>query len=383
MSSSRPARPGSGSWGQPLRLVLRLLVMGVGLGVITGTALKLLAPRLASGAINAPRALPATASPLQPLPQGLPLGRFEPHLELTGLSQAWARLAAVHKDLKASGFVLVLDDGRFAQMRSTDPMPAASSIKTPVLLAAMEDLDHGLLRWNEPLTLTKEVVGGGAGWMGGSPLGTRFPVYEAAAEMIRVSDNTATNLLIKRLGGKAKVDARFRSLGLTATKVNNWLPDLGGTNTTSSRDLARTIALVETGERLSPRARDLFREVMGRTVTRTLIPAGVLRGVTGSSTYPPDGELRAKGITVLNKTGDIGIAYADGALIELPNGQRAVAAFMVKGPFNDPRSTELIRSMAAELSRVLIKEPAAAAKAAEAKPPGSRPPAGAAAGVLP
>ena len=368
MSSSRPDRSGSGSWGQPLRLVLRLLVMGIGLGVIAGTALKLLAPRLASGAINAPRALPATASPLQSLPQGLPLGRFEPHLELTGLSQAWTRLAAVHKDLKASGFVLVLDDGRFAQLRSNEPMPAASSIKTPVLLVAMEDLDHGLLRWNEPLTLTKEVVGAGSGWMGASPVGTRYPFYEAAAEMIRVSDNTATNLLIKRLGGKASIDARFRSLGLTATKVNNLLPDLGGTNTTSSRDLARTIALVETGERLSPRARDLFREVMGRTVTRTLIPAGVLRGVTGSSTYPPDSELRAKGITVLNKTGDIGIAYADGALIELPNGQRAVAAFMVKGPFNDPRSTELIRSMAAELSRVLIKEPAAAAKAAEAKP---------------
>ncbi|MEY4839210.1 MAG: hypothetical protein RLZZ374_118 [Cyanobacteriota bacterium] len=388
MSFSRPDRSGSAGWGQPLRLVLRLLVMGIGLGVIAGTVLKLLAPRLANGAINGPRALPATASPLQPLPQGLPLGRFEPRVELTGLSQAWARLAAVDKDLKASGFVLVLDDGRFAQLRSTDPMPAASSIKTPVLLASMEDLDQGLLRWNEPLTLTKELVGAGSGWMGGSPLGTRFPVHEAASEMIRVSDNTATNLLIKRLGGKAKVDARFRSLGLPATKVNNWLPDLGGTNTTSSRDLARTIALVETGERLSPRARDLFREVMGRTLTRTLIPAGVLRGVTGSSTYPPDSELRAKGITVLNKTGDIGIAYADGALIELPNGQRAVAAFMVKGSFNDPRSTELIRSMAAEMSRVLIKEPAAAAKAAEAKPPLSRdpvfrPPAGAGAGSRP
>ena len=59
----------------------------------------------------------------------------------------------------------------------------------------------------------------------------------------------------------------------------------------------------------------------------------------------PDGELLAEGITVLNKTGDIGISYADGALIELPNGQRAVAAFMVKGPFNDPRSAELIRKM--------------------------------------
>jgi len=31
-----------------------------------------------------------------------------------------------------------------------------------------------------------------------------------------------------------------------------------------------------------------------------------------------------------------------------------VAAFMVKGPFNDPRSTDLIRAMAAEVSRTLV-----------------------------
>ena len=54
------------------------------------------------------------------------------------------------------------------------------------------------------------------------------------------------------------------------------------------------------------------------------------------------------------KDNKFGIAYADGGLIELPNGQRAVAAFMVKGPFNDPRSTDLIRAMAAEVARTLI-----------------------------
>jgi beta-lactamase class A len=31
-----------------------------------------------------------------------------------------------------------------------------------------------------------------------------------------------------------------------------------------------------------------------------------------------------------------------------------VAAFMVKGPFNDPRSADLIRAMAAEVSRTLV-----------------------------
>jgi beta-lactamase class A len=340
----------------PLLLVLRLLVMGVGLGVIAGTSLRLLAPRLALGASSqAPRSEPApgfgatTAGPSA----GAQLGRFEPRTELVALSKRWQQLAAVHKDLTASGFLLVLDDGRFAQLQSDLPLPAASSIKTPILLLALEALDAGQLRWGEPLAMTKEVVGGGAGWMASRPVGTRFPVFEAATEMIRVSDNTATNLLIKRLGGEQSVNQRFAAQGLAATVVNNWLPDLEGTNTTSARDLARAIALVDIGDKLSPRGRDLFREILGTSRTNTLIPLGLLQGL-GRDGADPDAELRSFGITAYNKTGDIGIAYADGALVQLPTGQRAVLAFMVKGPFNDPRSTDLIRAMAAEVSKTLV-----------------------------
>jgi beta-lactamase class A len=354
VSASRPARPKVGkAWAGPLQLILRLLVMGIGLGVITGTALKLLAPKLSQGQTAASATLSSGIPSLQPLPRGLALGRFEPRTELVALSQKWAQLAAQHKDLQATGYLLVLDDGRFAQLRSDQPLPAASSIKTPVLLAALEELDAGRLKWNDPLLLTKDVVGGGAGWMASRPLGTRFPFWEAATEMIRVSDNSATNLLIKRLGGKSTLNTRFQAMGLSATVIRNWLPDLDGTNTTSSHDLARTIALVDTGEKLSPRARDLFREVMGTSRTNTLLPLGLLMGLGGDSANP-DSDLLARGVTVLNKTGDIGIAYADGGLIELPNGQRAVAAFMVKGPFNDQRSTDLIRAMAAEVARTLV-----------------------------
>jgi beta-lactamase class A len=35
---------------------------------------------------------------------------------------------------------------------------------------------------------------------------------------------------------------------------------------------------------------------------------------------------------------------------------------MVKGPFNDQRSTDLIRAMAAEIARTLIGKPAAASR---------------------
>jgi beta-lactamase class A len=92
---------------------------------------------------------------------------------------------------------------------------------------------------------------------------------------------------------------------------------------------------------------------MGTSRTNTLIPLGLLQGL-GKDSADPDSELLTYGITTYNKTGDIGIAYADAALIQLPNGQRAVAAFMVKGPVNDPRSGDLIRAMAAEAGRTLV-----------------------------
>jgi beta-lactamase class A len=163
--------------------------------------------------------------------------------------------------------------------------------------------------------------------------------------------------LIKRLGGKALVNARFQTLGLNGTAVNAWLPDLEGTNTSSCRDLARSIALVDIGEALSPRSRDLFREILAQSHTNTLIPLGLLQGLGKRDSADPDSDLQERGVRVYNKTGDIGIAYADAALIQLPNGHRAVAAFMVKGPFNDPRSANLIRAMAAAMAPTLMETP--------------------------
>ena len=358
--------------------MLRLVLMGIGLGVITGSALKLMAPQVRQQKLVLPEWLSdqkwirvlsssaqsgdeaeTTSTPQQNLSKevtqqsaGLPQRQFSPSEEIKALSKQWLALAAQQKDLKASAYMLILDDGRFAQMNAERPMPAASAIKTPILVAAMELIDSGDLKWNEPLTLSKTLVGGGAGWMASRPLGSRFPTHEVATEMIRVSDNTATNLMIARAGGKERINARFQEMNLPATVVNNWLPDLDGTNTTSARDLSRAIALVDSGETLAPRSRDLFREVMATSVTNTLLPTGLMRGLGGKQGAPDD-TLAQKGYRVYNKTGDIGIAYADAGLIELPDGRRAVAGFLVRGPFNDPRSTELIRRMAAAMAPYL------------------------------
>ena len=98
-----------------MRLVLRLVVMGIGLGVVTGTSLKLLAPRLAEGASKS-LSLDLGANRNK---KGLDPGQFEPRTELAAMSQRWSKLASAQKDLSASAFLLVLDDGRYAQLQPT------------------------------------------------------------------------------------------------------------------------------------------------------------------------------------------------------------------------------------------------------------------------
>ena len=331
-----------------MRSAFRLTALGIGLGLLVGTGMKMLRP-----------------SSLNSLEPGnyfsrsqnyLDLGSFNPKSEITSLSDRWLAISKDYPDLTASAFMHFLDDQRYAQLNSEVALPAASSIKIAILLSVLQQVDTGQLKWNELLELEEDVIAGGAGWMALKPIGTVFPVHDIANEMIRVSDNTATNLLLKRIGGKGFLNEKFISLGLNSTEINNLLPDLSGTNITSAKDLSLTIALVETGKVLGPRTRDLFREVMSTSVSNRLIPGGLLKGLNVND-EDPDKSLLIRGYRVYNKTGDIGIAYADAALIQLPDTTRAVAAFLVKGPFNDPRSSQLIRDMAAAMAPVIKPNP--------------------------
>ena len=280
------------------------------------------------------------------------LERFE---RLEKLITKWQSLIDKNPDLEISCFFISLDNQVYGEIKSDINLPAASSIKVPILIVLLTMLDRGEIFWDEELTLTEDTIGSGSGWIAYKEIGEKFPVFELASEMIRVSDNTATNLLIKRLGGINIINQKFKEIGLKHTKINNFLPDLEGTNITSTKDLSLAMALVDSGYLLNFGTRDLFREIMRKSKTNTLIPSGILRGL-GEETKDTDYQLSLKGYLVHNKTGDIGISYSDTALIQTPYNSRAFASFIIKGPFNDPRSPELIRNLSAELVPFLAQD---------------------------
>ena len=278
------------------------------------------------------------------------LARFQ---KLETLINKWKKLINKTPGLEVSAFFLSLDNQFYAEIKPDHKLSAASSIKVPILIVLLTMLDKKEIFWNEELILTEDTIASGSGWMAYQKIGDVFPVFEVASEMIRVSDNTATNLLIKRLGGINVINQKFKEIGLKNTEIKNYLPDLNGTNLTSTKDLTLAMALVDNGYLLNVSSRDIFRDIMRKSRTNTLIPSGILRGY-GKESKDTDYHLSLKGYLIHNKTGDIGISYSDTALIQTPHNSRAFASFIVQGPFNDPRSPELIRNLSAELVPFLV-----------------------------
>lgn len=179
------------------------------------------------------------------------------------------------------------------------------------------------------MAMQSSQIAQGSGDMQLQPPGTRYTALEVATQMIINSDNTATNMMIDLLGGNATLNQQFIAWGLTGTVLNNPLPDIEGTNTTSTQDLVRMLAHLHKGEVLELRSRDRVFNILQRTYNKNLLPAGA-----------------GEGAVSYNKTGNIGEVLGDVALMDVPNGKRYAIATLVQRPDNDGRAQELIRRIA-------------------------------------
>ena len=59
--------------------------------------------------------------------------------------------------------------------------------------------------------------------------------------MIANSDNSATNMLLYEIGGMDGFNRAMRNLGLKATSIHEWLPDLEGTNKITAREISKIL----------------------------------------------------------------------------------------------------------------------------------------------
>jgi beta-lactamase class A len=308
----------------PLVYIARLAIFGVGIGAIAGTLLASWNPT-GRKAIEQPTATDraTSAAVVANPPKATRSGR-----EIVALKTQINTLAAKYPQLRPQVYLVDLDSNNYVNVEGDISISAASTIKVPLLVALLQDVDAKKVSLDETIALSPDAIGGGSGVIQYQKVGSKFTILELATKTIAISDNTATNLLIKRLGGVQKLNSRFQSWGLSATVLKNPLPDLKGTNTTTPKDLVQLMAMVSRGELISMQSRDRLLGIMRQTVTNSLLPQGL-----------------GKGATISHKTGDIGSVVGDVGLIDLPNGKRYLVGAIVKRPHNNPQAQELIRQI--------------------------------------
>jgi beta-lactamase class A len=294
---------------------VRLIICGLGVSTIAGTVISVVNPHK--------QPIVKKVAPFNSQIGSLKLTK--PSLELQQQLQATTQPKT---KLDSSYIFVEIDSGEYSELGADRVLPAASTIKLPILIALFQDIDTGKVQLAEKLTITPQSIAKGSGDLQKQKPGTQVSMLVAATKMMTISDNTATNLLIDRLGGKAVLNHRFRTWGLKVTTINQPLPDLEGTNTTTAKELARSIQAIQRGNIVSAPARAQMLNMMSHTARNTMLPKGL-----------------GAGAKIAHKTGDIGSLVADVGSIELPSGKKYLAAVLVKRPHNDPAAPELIRQM--------------------------------------
>ncbi len=135
----------------------------------------------------------------------------------TTLEASLGDLAKAHQG-KVALFATQLNTGKVAALDADTVVQTASVIKLTILFEAMEEVRSGKLHWDDKITLQPGDAVSGSGLLLFLDAPQTLTVKDILTLMVIMSDNTATNLAIDKIGLDA-VNARIAWMGLKNTHL--------------------------------------------------------------------------------------------------------------------------------------------------------------------
>lgn len=111
-------------------------------------------------------------------------------------------------------YVKCLETGEEASIDAERRLETMSVIKLPILAALLEQVSAGRRSLDERVTVTAGDVQGGTGIIRMLDIGAQLTLRDLATLMINVSDNTATEMILSRVGGPEPVNRLMERYGL-------------------------------------------------------------------------------------------------------------------------------------------------------------------------
>lgn len=210
---------------------------------------------------------------------------------------------------------------------ATDRVPTQSTIKFPLAIMIMKQVDSGKISLDEKFTLTREelAIPGGKTLTEALHGGNSMKVHSLLEYMTHVSDNISFFGLTRRVGGGKKIEEYIKSIGLQGIGVTQreGEPYVDFSNPYDTwctpQDMAKLMVKFYKGELMSKTSTDTLRSIMERTTGGTkrikgLLPEGTIVAHKTGSSDTKDGKT---------------IAINDIGIVTLPNGQHVAMAIYV------------------------------------------------------
>lgn len=281
---------------------------------------------------------------------------------LARLERELVRLSAIAGGKVGVG-IIHQETGRELYVNADEPYPMASTYKVPIAVQLLTRVDSGAVRLDSMITLTPSDLHPGSGTVSNllNDPGVSLSVRNLLELMLLISDNSATDIILRTAGGGSAVNGRLAALGISGISVDRPTIDLIA-DAIGVRDLpppeqrtlalfsARAAAVTQDAQRDAAKAfyndrRDtatprgmasLLRAIWqrkGLSETNALLLLDIMRRCE-------TGENRIKGLLppatqVMHKTGTLGIGVAnDVGIVRLPDnaGHVVLAVFVKESP---------------------------------------------------
>jgi len=155
-------------------------------------------------------------------------------------------------------------------------MPAASTIKVPIMVEVFKQMAAGSFDLNRRVELLPADRDWGSGDLCEAPTGSTFPVSALLTEMITVSDNTAANMLI-RLVGRRSINATMSDLGLHHTHLADYIRtaewSVRTTLRTTPSDMVKLLSDMAKNQLIDEWSSKAMIAILERQEINTLLPA--------------------------------------------------------------------------------------------------------------
>jgi len=187
--------------------------------------------------------------------------------------------------------------GKAYLLNEKEVLPQASSIKIAILLEVFKQAEERTLKLEERIDLApdKKVAGSGVLYYLGFP-SLSLSIKDICVLMIVLSDNTATNLLIDRVGMES-VNKRMDALGLPATRLRRRMMDLkaaeeGRENVSTPREMMTLLDKIWSGAVLKDPLRTEMLDILS-IEKESPLRAGVAAVAEDVAVAEKPGELEA------------------------------------------------------------------------------------------